>query len=382
MSASSKYIAWQNQGQGHPYQLYYNRIGDTAQTLANKYSPILIMHHDEVFSPKPVEFALNMPLTTICRWDPVSNSIDPDFFINANSLSLQANSSSNMFINFPGNAEDTATYFGYDQFKFLNRYVAPYLNNAGNYPDAVYSHIVTSEDGSQTAIEYWFFYYVNNYFDFHEGDWENVNVILEPGADKNLVPTKCANLVHDSGIWREWNQVEGSGSHPLIYVANGSHESYFDAPPGLPLTGTWTGLHLVNWKGFSLPIADYTDPNGRMVPLHDVRVLPDAPLSDSDDSFGWLAFAGNWGEINKSDWAGNNSMIRTGEDRSGPPGPPFQGTWRDPFTWQQNLPCDGCQDDSGTQTGLEVTKHSPVDIRVYDSQGRVMAKRVIVKSCV
>ena len=229
------------------------------------------------------------------------------------------------------------------------RNVRPYNSNSGIYPDAVYSHIVQGTGSSQTSIQYWFFYYANNFSDFHESDWEMTEVIL----DNNLTPSICAYSNHDNGAWRRWDQVEGSGSHPLVYVANGSHANYFDA------NGAKWVVPLASW--------DHVDKNGRILPLHDVRVLSDQPQSINDTTFGWLGFQGNWGEQNESRLWCNPS-----QGRSGPIGPAAQADkWQTPLSWAKGLSCDGCQPNP---TDLLLKAHSPVNINIYDSLGRHVGK--------
>ena len=357
---SGSYIIWGDDRLGTS-AIFMNKLGDTAQTLADKYSPVLILHHNEIFEPKPVEFALNMPGTYL------RSSVNQNFLPIANPSPSQLQTSSGDYIDLPGNAKSTCSWCGFD-LEFIPDYVLPYLASENNYPDKVYSHIVISQNG-EVSIQYWYFYYVNNFADFHEGDWEMVDVFL----DNNLNPIYCAYSNHDDAIWRDWGQVEGSGlgTHPVSYVANGSHANYFDAGfPGIPFFGNYAGLHWVKINGLDLPIADYTDDNGKILPIHNVQVLPDVPVSPNDDIFGWLAFSGNWGELNTS-----RNWCNPTQDRSGPFGPSAHGTeWSDPFTLLTPLTCDSCQDESSNQTDLEITRHSPVDIKVYDSQGRVMAK--------
>jgi hypothetical protein len=77
-----------------------------------------------------------------------------------------------------------------------------------------------------TVIQYWFFYYDNPWLPFthHEGDWEMIQIML----DGNNNPIYAAYSQHYSGSWRRWESVKKTGDRPHIYVAEGSHASFFE----------------------------------------------------------------------------------------------------------------------------------------------------------
>ncbi|MFQ5945490.1 MAG: hypothetical protein ACE5NC_04490 [Anaerolineae bacterium] len=91
-------------------------------------------------------------------------------------------------------------------------------------------------DGGDIAIQYWFLYLYNDFINAHEGDWESVTLFLNSSGE----PLVAAYASHDSGRRREWIDVERRGerwkesgegaTHPVIYVAAGSHASYFAFP--------------------------------------------------------------------------------------------------------------------------------------------------------
>jgi hypothetical protein len=80
-------------------------------------------------------------------------------------------------------------------------------------------------------VRYWFFYSFDDWrsngdrlWQAHEGDWENVSVAL----DDDLNPIFAAYSQHCSGTVRAWSKVERVLTHPVDYVALGSHANYFN----------------------------------------------------------------------------------------------------------------------------------------------------------
>ena len=105
----------------------------------------------------------------------------------------------------------------------------------------MYGRVMRTE--THIVLQYWLFYYDNpfllpptplgTFWQSHEGDWEVVNVVL--GADQQ--PLEAAYSQHCSGQRRAWDAVTKSpagSTHPVAYVALGSHANYF-APGAGPL---------------------------------------------------------------------------------------------------------------------------------------------------
>ncbi|MGH3078652.1 MAG: hypothetical protein ACRDPZ_10770 [Gaiellaceae bacterium] len=118
-------------------------------------------------------------------------------------------------------------------------YARSWAEGAGG--DAVYGRVVRTE--TRVLLQYWLFYYdnplllpptvVGTFSQSHEGDWEVVNVVLD-GSEE---PLEAAYSQHCSGQRKPWAGVAKSaaeGTHPVAYVALGSHANYF-APGAGPL---------------------------------------------------------------------------------------------------------------------------------------------------
>jgi hypothetical protein len=79
-------------------------------------------------------------------------------------------------------------------------------------------------------VRYWLFYSFDDWrsrrsrlWQAHEGDWENVSVALDAYAN----PIFAAYSQHCSGSVRAWSKVAHVQTHPIDYVALGSHANYF-----------------------------------------------------------------------------------------------------------------------------------------------------------
>jgi hypothetical protein len=85
----------------------------------------------------------------------------------------------------------------------------------------VYFHLAYKPDQGRVAIEYWFLYLYNDFYDQHEADWEGVTVVLENGA-----PLGAAYSQHQGRKWIAWSDLRKTATHPVVYVARGSHADY------------------------------------------------------------------------------------------------------------------------------------------------------------
>ena len=101
-----------------------------------------------------------------------------------------------------------------------------------------------------------------------------------------------------------------------------------------------------------------------------VTVLPDVGSADlaslAGGPFYWLAYQGAWGEL---------TSLPEGD---GPQGPAatleHNSVWDDPFSWFNGLCWDGSDSCDGEPRDVSGSVHSPVDIHLYDAQGRHVGK--------
>ena len=108
------------------------------------------------------------------------------------------------------------------------------FQNSPRYGDRIYGRIVYLRDGDEIKgawLQYWFFYYYNDFprvdVGDHEGDWEMIQVRVNSDAR----PTSAVYAQHRGASRCGWSDVRKRGSRPIVYVALGSHASYFRPGP-------------------------------------------------------------------------------------------------------------------------------------------------------
>lgn len=196
-------------------------------------------------------------------------------------------------------------------------YELHFSQQMGNQQPVVYARIVREPGVPGLALQYWFFYYFNDFNDMHEGDWEMIQLLFD---DSNTLtqallrgPTRVAFAQHSGGETTMWDEarLDKEGGRPVVYVASGSHASFYG--PGI-----WLGW---GQDGAGLGCDVTTGPWDRISP--EVRLIPDQ-ITGPGDPYAWTTFRGRWGE--RDSWVYN-----------GPPGPNLAHSWREPFTWQNQL---------------------------------------------
>jgi hypothetical protein len=156
-------------------------------------------------------------------------------------------------------------------------------------------------------LQYWFFYFYNdfnligNFFKagLHEGDWEMIQLRL--GEDEK--PDYAVYAQHKGGEVRRWDQVDvvPGTERPFVYVARGSHASYF-SPGKHPLGPLW---------------ADFAD-GKRRSPEVQLEVV-----DENQPGFRWLQWPGHWGGTRLPKHA-------LPFDADSPVGPRQHAQWDDP----------------------------------------------------
>lgn len=283
------------------------------QLLADKFSPRLYVHRGD-YTPKDVRIVWND--RTLVRQN--VDGPDPTCSIGvptgSNPLLLNASA----YLDFPENADPILTPLN-DSYSF----------RAGLLKDTAYAHV--RKEGDFLAVQYWFYYYFNDWLADHEGDWEMIELIFyAPACDSTIVcaiqlvgdhaePVLAAYAQHSCGETRLWGDVAKDAddpTHPLVFVGIGSHASYFESFFSRRLT-SWCA---VGYESTPTPlIANLVAP--RIVVVPDVK--NDADLLNTE--FEWLAFKGRWGQWTK---------IGCVASCEGPTGPREKGSkWTAPYTW-------------------------------------------------
>lgn len=178
----------------------------------------------------------------------------------------------------------------------------------------VYTHVYRNNIGG-ISIQYWFFYPYNDFIAAfnHEADWEHIMVQLDASHQP---ATLTYSAHHTRKTWQPYQVTWYNGTHPQVWVADGSHASYASegecdgAYPEGTNESCWTNLdqRWFTWsggKGYDQGLQ-----GGGLVNMGE---MPQAgtskrPMPGQD----WLRFSGRWGEV------GNFATT------SGPQGPGYQ----------------------------------------------------------
>jgi hypothetical protein len=147
----------------------------------------------------------------------------------------------------------------------------------------------------------------------HEGDWEMIQVIYDEAetAEDALSqqPTRLAYSGHAGGEQASWSdrKVHKDGDRPIVFVARGSHASYFEP-------GTYLGVA----KAGTVFGCDPVEPPFRRI-SPEISLLPESANSPNEP-FAWIEYDGGWGE-------------ERGDYFSGPTGPKARQLWTQPISW-------------------------------------------------
>ena len=203
----------------------------------------------------------------------------------------------------------------------------------------------TSDD---YAIQYWYAYYYNHWWNSHELDWELVTVTVTSGEGDQWEPTRAGYAAHVSCAKREWADLNfnpSDANSPLVFVGAGSHASYFEyREQGYSTVARqlnrfpWLS-RLVRWlirknvfEILSEDMIDLVPPNDPIYYVRpQVRMMPSDP-SRQDPEWWWINYTGMWGE--KPDrWVdlGDEDLTLVNEGPRGPRGQRHK--WDNPFLW-------------------------------------------------
>jgi len=167
------------------------------------------------------------------------------------------------------------------------------------YPEltnVVYGHAV--EANGRLWLQYWLWYFYNDYqlsfaLGKHEGDWEMVQFRFDEQAGH---PDTAVYAQHRYAEVRPWDKVETLSGRPVVYVARGSHASYFKA--GFHQTEAWY---------------DLADGKRRMKDRQALEIL-------GTDDPAWTRWPGRWGD----------TLPRQAVESNSPTGPGAKKQWTAP----------------------------------------------------
>jgi hypothetical protein len=174
------------------------------------------------------------------------------------------------------------------------------LRARGGYSNRMYGHAQEDSRG-RLWLQYWFYYFYNDYslaggIGLHEGDWEMVQLRLDAERTEPDLAVYAQHVHAEKAPWDEVEREPGRPDTPVVYVARGSHASYFHA--GYHETEAWYDM------------AD----GRRRTPRLGLEIV-------SEDIPGWLRWPGRWGDT---------SPGIPGIGQPSPRGPTAHAQWDDP----------------------------------------------------
>ncbi len=287
-----------------------------AQRLADEYSPIVMMraqHHppcdnaEEQYWPQTsVNVVLGNPRVRLLK----VGLRGPQVIKRAPTAADLAGRGPDYYLDLPGSPLTPGCRYARD---------FDAIRHAGRAPAVTYAHIAHQPGRPGFTLQYWFYYYFNQFNDLHESDWEGMQLAFDaptPSQALTSAPTEIVLFQHAGGEHASWDasKVQRRGTHPVVYSAAGSHATFYSS-----------ALYLGNGQNGSGVGCDNTTK-----PLMTLRpqpiLLPNVPSTHGP--LAWLSFTGRWGQRE----AGFND---------GPAGPNTKTVWREPFTWM-----DGTRDSS------------------------------------
>ena len=298
---------------------------DAAQQLAEQFAPIFMLKQQsedcdpdgEPYRPGLVDIVLDNPQVAlrqmgnddpVVKWGPSAADL---FGLNQG-----------FYVDFPGTALAPGCVYETDFWKYT-----------GDQPAAVYAHIVLDpQRRDRLYLQYWIYWYFNNWNNKHESDWEGITLQFDAGTIEEALasePIAVGYSQHEGGERATWDddKLSREGNHPIIYSSAGSHASYY---------GEAVYLGRGASEGFGCDTT--TGPSDRVVP--EVVLLPDS-VDDPNDPLAWLGFNGRWGE-------------RQGGPFNGPTGPAAKARWLDPAPWFEDLRDDSVVIPGGEGQGQSV----------------------------
>jgi hypothetical protein len=294
---------------GSPRPAYADApTGDSAQRLADRYRPVVMLRQypelcsdtGEPFVPMPVDPILGNPEVAlrqvgngdaVITWGPTAKDL--------------YGRGTGTYLDLAGDGLSPGCIYATDSARYtpLDRSV-------------VYAHVATQSDRpGYLALQYWLYWYYNDWNDKHESDWEFIQVLFKADTVQQALgqdPFQVGYAQHTGGETATWTdpKLRKEGTHPVVYSSERSHASYF-APALFLGRASSEGFGCDNTQG----------PSTRVTPR--AVLLPDSP-SGPNDPLAWMAFQGRWGE-------------RQSGPNNGPDGPTAKPRWSAPVTWQEGL---------------------------------------------
>ena len=195
--------------------------------LARRYAPVVMLKeadddcdpNGEPFAPMAVDPVLGSRQVALRQY----GNGDPTVMRAPTARDLHG-LGEGFYLDFPGDALNPGCLYERD-FDRSGAAAAP----------TVYAHIARQPDEpGRLALQYWLYWYFNDWNNKHESDWEFVQLVFPVGsaAEALSVPPEAVGYAqHEGGERAGWtsDKLERDGDHPVVYSSARSHASYFGA---------------------------------------------------------------------------------------------------------------------------------------------------------
>jgi hypothetical protein len=281
--------------------------------LATRYSPIMMFKENpdppcsrkgEQYRLAPVDITLGNPDVRLLRRPSGGSFGQTNELATAPTASDLVGLGSDYYLDLPGNPLRPGCTYARESARLME-----------GRSSVTYAHVAREPGVQGIAVQYWFYYWFNQFNDLHESDWEMIQVAFDAATVEEALrqgPSQLAYAQHEGGERRDWDdpRVEKEGTHPIVYPSSGSHASQY-----------WSALFLGNGRrGSGLGCDDTRGPSVRVVPTP--LLVPTFP--DFDGEHAWLAYEGHWGQHEPG-------------VSNGPTGPNMKRQWLEPFRWMSGL---------------------------------------------
>jgi hypothetical protein len=302
-----------------------------AQRLAEVYAPIVMPREqrdppcdtaeEQYRSPTSVDTVLGNPSVTLTHYLPGRGLEDVKSAPTASDI---AGLGDGYYLNLRGDPLGETCVYAKDFARIVRE---------GRAPAITYAHIARESGHSGFALQYWFFWYFNQFNDLHEADWEGMQLTFEADSPEKALAEKPKEIIlfqHAGGERAGWDdsKVQKHGSRPIVYPAAGSHATFYDSTVYVENGQHGSGLGCDNT---SEPLRER-----RLRPV----LLPDQ--ASESGKFSWLSYTGHWGEREKS-------------YNDGPTGPATKTVWRQPFSWMAEQRTTSPRLPGGSIAGPQIT---------------------------
>jgi len=277
------------------------------QQLADKYAPIAELRQQEApcdrkgegYFPAPVELVLGNP-EIVLKQATGEDSADDTVVMTGPTAQDLVGKDDTYYLDFPGDPQRAKCTYEETFKRFVSQTQAK---------PTTYAHIVAVPEHGQLVLQYWFWYYFNDWNNTHESDWEMIQLVFDATTVEDALarePVKVAFAQHGGGETSNWSdsKFEIEDGHPIVHPSAGSHGTYYGYQ------------HYIGWgeggTGFG---CDSTSEPAVRTPLN-VVVVPNEP--DPAGPFAWLLYDGRWGQ--REPW-----------ELNGPKGPHLGKKWNDPI---------------------------------------------------